>query len=198
MSREEFIRKQEQIIQEKWNKSIFQSDAPVLFDPDNKNKFFVTFPFPYMNGRLHLGHVFSLLKADIMARHFLTRGYNVLFPFGFHATGIPISAAANKLKIELESKNSDKKQCSTMIKMGIPETEIPNFIDGKYWIEYFPNMASEIDLPALGCAIDYRRSFITTDLNPYFDSFVRWQFNKLNQKQYLKFGKKNGYLFRKG
>lgn len=28
----------------------------------------------------------------------------------------------------------------------------------------------------MGCGIDWRRSFITTDMNPYYDSFVRWQF----------------------
>jgi hypothetical protein len=29
---------------------------------------------------------------------------------------------------------------------------------------------------AMGCGVDWRRSFITTDMNPYYDSFVRWQF----------------------
>jgi leucyl-tRNA synthetase len=34
-------------------------------------------------------------------------------------------------------------------------------------------------LRSLGVHVDWRRSFITTDVNPYFDSFVRWQFNTL-------------------
>ena len=34
----------------------------------------------------------------------------------------------------------------------------------------------------MGCGIDWRRSFITTDRNPYYDSFVRWQFNTLKAK----------------
>lgn len=29
---------------------------------------------------------------------------------------------------------------------------------------------------AMGCGVDWRRAFITTDMNPYYDSFVRWQF----------------------
>lgn len=29
---------------------------------------------------------------------------------------------------------------------------------------------------AMGCGVDWRRSFITTDMNPFYDSFVRWQF----------------------
>ena len=52
------------------------------------------------------------------------------------------------------------------------------FRDASYWLEYFPPLA-ERDLKAMGCGIDTRRSFITTDLNPYYDSFVRWQFRTL-------------------
>ena len=34
---------------------------------------------------------------------------------------------------------------------------------------------------AMGCGVDWRRSFITTDMNPFYDSFVRWQFNTLKK-----------------
>ena len=190
----EFLRKQCQNVQQKWGRNAFESNAPEIFDESDKKKFFVTFPFPYANGALHAGHCFTLLKADVMARHYRTKGYNVLFPFGHHGTGIPISAAANRLKAELastgSSNDSTKKQYDTMEKMGIDPVDIPNFVDPQFWLKYFPKVTSEIDLPALGCTIDYRRSFITTDLNPHFDSFVRWQFNKLNRLGYLKFGKK--------
>lgn len=33
-----------------------------------------------------------------------------------------------------------------------------------------------------GCAIDWRRSFITTDRNPYYDAFIKWQFNTLKKQ----------------
>ena len=66
-----------------------------------KPKFMVTFPYPYMNGRLHLGHAFSLTKAEFCAGYKRLQGFNVLFPFGFHCTGMPIQAAANKLKAEV-------------------------------------------------------------------------------------------------
>lgn len=38
--------------------------------------------------------------------------------------------------------------------------------------------------------MDWRRSFITTDVNPYFDSFVRWQFEVLREMGKVKFGKR--------
>lgn len=35
---------------------------------------------------------------------------------------------------------------------------------------------------AMGCGVDWRRSFITTDRNPYYDAFVRWQFEMLRKQ----------------
>jgi leucyl-tRNA synthetase len=42
----------------------------------------------------------------------------------------------------------------------------------------------------LGMGVDWRRSFITTDVNPYYDSFVRWQFETLRDKKKVMFGKR--------
>jgi len=38
--------------------------------------------------------------------------------------------------------------------------------------------------------VDWRRSFITTDANPYYDAFVRWQVTKLYKQQKIKFGER--------
>lgn len=58
----ETLRKIETEMQQKWqtNKS-FEANAPQVHSQD---KFFATFPFPYMNGRLHIGHSFSLSKVN--------------------------------------------------------------------------------------------------------------------------------------
>lgn len=64
-----------------------------------------------------------------------------------------------------------KFQFQIMESMDIPKDEIHRFADPQYWLIYFPPQARE-DLTSLGCRIDWRRSFITTDINPYFDSFV--------------------------
>ena len=42
----------------------------------------------------------------------------------------------------------------------------------------------------LGTSVDWRRSFITTDVNPYYDSFIRWQFNQLYQRSKVLFGER--------
>jgi leucyl-tRNA synthetase len=51
-----------------------------------------------MDGILHIGHAYTISKADFTKRYYELYGYNVLFPFAFHATGMPIVACAEKLK----------------------------------------------------------------------------------------------------
>lgn len=50
-------------------------------------------------------------------------------------------------------------------------------------------------LCAAVCQVDWRRSFITTDVNPFYDSFVRWQFVTLKERKKIKFGKRYVSLF---
>lgn len=53
-------------------------------------KWLGTFPYPYMNGSLHLGHAFSVSKLEFATGFERMLGKKALFPFGFHATGMPI------------------------------------------------------------------------------------------------------------
>ncbi|CAF4086646.1 unnamed protein product, partial [Adineta steineri] len=80
------IRKIESDIQKQWSdKKCFQVDAPTEWT-HNKDKYFVTFPYPYVNGRLHLGHTFSLSKCEFAVGYQRLKGKHCLFPFAFHAT----------------------------------------------------------------------------------------------------------------
>ena len=95
--------------QKLWKENhVFEADAEedwntkYDFDTKNKKKYFITFPYPYMNGRLHLGHAFSLSKAEFQSRYQRLQGKNVLFPFGFHCTGMPIAAAAKRVTKEFK------------------------------------------------------------------------------------------------
>ena len=99
----EYLQKIEQEVQQRWEQErIHEIDAPVEPKQSQDEKFFVTFPYPYMNGRLHLGHTFSMSKAEFAVRYQRSKGKRVLWPFGFHCTGMPIKACADKLKREME------------------------------------------------------------------------------------------------
>jgi leucyl-tRNA synthetase len=150
-----------------WNNQAYE------MAPDAERESYMgTFPYPYMNGRLHLGHAFTLSKVDFMLRYQRLNGKNALFPFSFHCTGMPIRACADHLKREMAA-GEHGQQYQNMQKMGIPDEEIPDFADAQHWLRYFPPRA-KFDLMRIGLGVDWRRSFITTDVNPYYDSFVRW------------------------
>ncbi|CAN1180304.1 Leucine--tRNA ligase, cytoplasmic [Linum perenne] len=208
----------------KWwdEKEVFRAE-PGESLPRPGEKFFGNFPFPYMNGFLHLGHAFSLSKLEFAAAYHRLRGANVLLPFGFHCTGMPIKASADKLRREIQqfgnppvfpgpseepeepkpeeqggdenasgqpSKFKGKKskaaskasgqvfQWEIMRSFGLSDSEIAKFQDPSQWLRFFPPLAME-DLKAFGLGCDWRRSFVTTDINLYFDSFVQWQMRKL-------------------
>lgn len=76
-----------------------------------------------------------------------------------------------------------------MQSLNLNDEEIKKFADPNYWLEYFPPLARS-DLKKIGVHIDWRRTFITTDVNPYFDSFVRWQFNHLLSRNKVMYGKR--------
>lgn len=82
-----------------------------------------------------------------------------------------------------------KYQAQIMMSIGIPRNEVHKFADAAYWLKYFPPVC-ENDCTSLGLAIDWRRSFITTDANPFYDSFVRWQMNRLHEMGKIKFGER--------
>lgn len=197
----------EEEIQKIWEEEkIYERSA----SNSGQDKYLVTFPYPYMNGKLHLGHAFSMTKAEFAVRYQSLLGKNALFPFGFHCTGMPISACADKLKNEMndfgvpptqnfparpkrgdpdydEANPPKKYQWEIMQEMGIPDDEIPNFTDPYYWLSYFPPKAIT-DLKRFGVATDFRRSFITTDANPFYDKFIQWQFLTLRELEKVSFG----------
>ncbi|GMQ02045.1 hypothetical protein CsSME_00048460 [Camellia sinensis var. sinensis] len=209
---------------QKWweEREVFRADS-LEMPPKLGEKFFGNFPFPYMNGYLHLGHAFSFSKLEFAAAYHRLRGANVLLPFAFHCTGMPIKASADKLCREIqkfgnppvfptveEEKSIDPEpqpeeanqvapdifkgkkskaaaksggnmyQWEIMQSYGLSDDEITKFQDPYFWLTYFPPLAVE-DLKAFGLGCDWRRTFITTDINPFFDSIVSMR--KLLQKQ---------------
>lgn len=92
----------EKAAQKEWEaKKINEWDAPAT-DAEKPPKFFTTFPFPYMNGMLHLGHAFSFTKSEFSSRFERMMGKRSLWAFAFHVTGMPIAASAKKIRLEME------------------------------------------------------------------------------------------------
>jgi leucyl-tRNA synthetase len=92
------LRANEVGVQQKWEEQQAFEANP---DSDSSNSFMVTFPFPYSNGHLHIGHAFSLTKAVFRAQFERHQGKNVLFPFAFHCTGMPIQAVRTSWNVVL-------------------------------------------------------------------------------------------------
>ena len=137
-------------IEKKWQKKWQESNAYQVDAPSSSTSFprkkFLTFPFPYMNGKLHLGHAFSISKAEFAARFYRMKGYRVLFPFAFHGTGMPIVSCAMRLSKELGSsvesaETANSIQSSILMDMGISASDLVKFTDPNYWLDYFPPLA---------------------------------------------------------
>jgi leucyl-tRNA synthetase len=90
-----------QALESKWQRrwlesGIDQSDI----DPDpSRPKHYALTMLPYPSGDLHMGHWYAMAPSDARARFMRMRGYNVLFPMGFDAFGLPAENAAIKRNI---------------------------------------------------------------------------------------------------
>ena len=116
----------------------------------------------------------------MLARYKRMRGFNVLFPMAFHATGTPILAFAKRLR------NGDKELVSELKLFHIADQEIAQMTDPKYIASYFVKEI-ETGMHRAGLSVDWRRKFVSTD--PFFSKFVEWQFGILNSKGYIVKGK---------
>ncbi len=170
------FKKIEEKWQEKWQLAeIFNADVDI-----KKPKFFITFPYPYVNGAPHIGSAFTALRTDSYARFKRMRGFNVLFPQGFHATGASILGAIERLK------KSDIAQIETFKLYGATSHDLKDFIDkgAEYTVKFWVNRWIE-DLKSVGYSADWRRTFITTTITPTYSRFIEWQYNTLKKKGYI-------------
>ena len=87
-------------VETKWQKHWEQTHAFAAEASHEKPKFYPLIEFPYPSGAgLHVGHPRSNTAMDIIARKRRMEGYNVLFPIGYDAFGLPTENYAIKNKI---------------------------------------------------------------------------------------------------
>ena len=125
-------------IEPKWQKTWTDNKLYKANDFDERPKYVMLTEFPYPSGAgLHMGHIREYTYGDIMARHKRMQGYNVLYPMGYDAFGLPTENYAIKNRISPQQATEDN---------------ISNF---------------QRELESLGYSFDWERSFRTSDPKYY-------------------------------
>jgi leucyl-tRNA synthetase len=162
------------LLEKKWRQR-WDEQKTFESNPDStKQKYLVTVAYPYPNSPQHIGHGRTYTLADVHARYKRMRGYNVLFPMGFHYTGTPILAMSRRLV------SGDTDLYNTFRNVyGVPSEVIKSFNEPANIARFFHQEIKE-GMKEMGFSIDWRREFTTID--EAFSKFISWQFNLLKKK----------------
>ncbi|MBE6619578.1 MAG: leucine--tRNA ligase [Ruminococcaceae bacterium] len=99
-------------IEEKWQKKWEDAKVFEASDDHSKEKFYALVEFPYPSGAgMHVGHIKAYSGLEVVSRKRRKEGYNVLFPIGFDAFGLPTENSAIKFNTHprtLTDKNIEK------------------------------------------------------------------------------------------
>ena len=167
-------------IQEKWQKA--WNDAKIFeSEPDSRKPLMVFAAWPYVNTPQHLGHFRTYGTADTYARYMSMKGYNVLFPMGWHKTGTPILAIAKRIANKDEDIIKELRDT-----FHIPAKDIERMSDPLFIADYFSNEIMN-GMKLSGFGVDWRRTFNSID--PLFSKMVEWQFHLLEKSGFLTKGK---------
>ena len=126
------------IIEGKWQKVWDEKEIFSTPEETSKNKkYYILEMFPYPSGNIHMGHVRNYTLGDVLARFYISNGYDVLHPMGWDSFGMPAENAA-----------------------------IENKVSPKSWtIENINNMRAQ--LKRIGFAIDWKREISTCSSEYY-------------------------------
>jgi leucyl-tRNA synthetase len=131
-------------IEKKWQEK-WEADQVVSFcdRQQQSRKHYALTMLPYPSGDLHIGHWYAMTPSDARARYMRMKGYNVLFPMGFDAFGLPAENAAIKdnihpMKRTFQNIERMRKQMRSMGAMFDWEREAVS-ADPEYykWTEWF-------------------------------------------------------------
>ncbi|MDH7517028.1 MAG: leucine--tRNA ligase [Candidatus Thermoplasmatota archaeon] len=163
-------------VEQKWQKKWYESKIYEA-KKQNKKKFFIHFAYPGVSGYLHVGHMRGFTYCDIIARYKKMTGYDVLFPAGFHASGIPSVGFAKKVE------RKDPSTIKSLKENGLKYDFIKKLVDPVNVVEYFGKVYVDDYWKKFGFLIDYSRLMST--ISPGYKRFIQWQFHKLKEKNLL-------------
>ena len=146
-------------------------------DSNNKEKKFITVAYPYPNSPQHIGHGRTYTIADVHSRYLRMKGFNVLFPMGFHYTGTPILGMAKRV----EANDAELIEGFKTL-YNVPEDKIKEFVEPVKIADYFHEEIKS-GMIEMGYSIDWRREFTTID--PAYQKFIEWQFRNLKEKNLI-------------
>lgn len=161
-------------IEQKWIER-WEQEKRFEADPDEtRQKYFVTVAYPYPNSPQHIGHGRTYTLADAHARYMRMKGFNVLFPMGFHYTGTPILGMSRRVAA------GDSDLLDTFRKVyKLSDDVIATFAEPVKIASYFHNEI-KMGMKEMGYSIDWRREFTTID--SVYSKFISWQFRTLRKK----------------
>ena len=143
---------------------------------------FVTVPYPYPSGGMHIGHARTYTVPDAYARYRRQRGDNVLFPIAWHVTGTPIIGAVERLKKGEEQQLRVLRDTYNVSEETLEELETPMGFARHFIEEHY-----KAGMRQLGLSIDWRREFTTNDER--YSKFITWQYETLRERGLLEKGK---------
>jgi len=164
------------VIDKKWQK-IWLENNDHEADSNNKEKKFITVAYPYPNSPQHIGHGRTYTIADVHSRYLRMKGFNVLFPMGFHYTGTPILGMAKRV----EANDAELIEGFKTL-YNVPEDKIKEFVEPVKIADYFHEEIKS-GMIEMGYSIDWRREFTTID--PAYQKFIEWQFRNLKEKNLI-------------
>jgi leucyl-tRNA synthetase len=151
-------------------------------DPDDDgDATFITVPYPYPSGGMHVGHARTYTVPDVYARYRRLQGDNVLFPIAWHVTGTPIIGAVERLK------KGEEEQLSVLRDTyNVPEDTLQDLETPMGFARYFIEEHYKKGMQQLGLSVDWRREFTTNDER--YSKFITWQYRTLKERGLLEKG----------
>lgn len=160
-------------MEKEWQQ-VWEDRGSFKADPDDRPKRMITVAYPYPNSPQHIGHGRTYTIADIHARYWRMKGYNVLFPMGFHYTGTPILGMARRVQA-----GDDTILRGLRDIFGVSKDIIETFVDPLRIADYFRDEIKQ-GMMEMGYSIDWRREFTTID--EAYRRFVSWQIQTLRER----------------